>query len=75
MTAQQSKGAAALLAPWTGPHGGLPPLADVSPADIEEVLNLRSAGLSQAAIAKKFNVTQTCISRVLLRTFSRNAEA
>ena len=51
------------------------PNAKLSPADIEEVLNLRSAGLSQAAIAKKFNVTQTCISRVLLRTFSLNAEA
>jgi hypothetical protein len=38
MTAHTKHAAAALLLPWVGPYGGLPPPANVSPADIEEAI-------------------------------------
>ena len=28
----------ALMAPWAGPHGGLPPLAGVNPTALEEAM-------------------------------------
>jgi peptidyl-dipeptidase Dcp len=39
MTPQLSEKARALLAPWAGPHGGLPPLADVDIAALEVALH------------------------------------
>jgi sarcosine oxidase subunit alpha len=44
VTAQTQPEVAALLAPWPGPYGGLPPLAGVSPAAIEEWLQCEYVG-------------------------------
>jgi peptidyl-dipeptidase Dcp len=67
MTAHQRTGVATLLAPWTGPHGGLPPLADVRPDDIEEALH--------AAIGLKRAELQAIASNPATPSFENTAEA
>ena len=67
MTAHPKHAAAALLLPWVGPYGGLPPLADVSPADIEEAIC--------AAIEMKRSEVQIIASNKELPDFENTAEA
>jgi peptidyl-dipeptidase Dcp len=67
MTAHPKHAAAALLLPWVGPYGGLPPLADVSPADIEEAIC--------AAIEMKRSEVQSIASVSEPPTFQNTAEA
>ena len=67
MTAHPKHAAAALLFPWVGPYGGLPPLADVSPADIEEAIC--------AAIEMKRSEVQIIASNKELPDFENTAEA
>lgn len=50
MTTALSDRARALLAPWAGPCGGLPPLADVEPAALEEAVRA-AVGLKRAEVA------------------------
>ena len=67
MPAHTKHAAAALLLPWVGPYGGLPPLADVSPADIEEAIC--------AAIEMKRSEVQIIASNKELPDFENTAEA
>ena len=67
MPAHTKHAAAALLLPWVGPYGGLPPLADVSPADIEEAIC--------AAIEMKRSEVQSIASVSEPPTFQNTAEA
>ena len=67
MTAQTQPEVAALLAPWPGPYGGLPPLAGVSPAAIEEAM--------RASIDMKRAEVQAIASSTVPPTFENTAEA
>jgi peptidyl-dipeptidase Dcp len=67
MTAQTQPEIAALLAPWPGPYGGLPPLAGTSPAAIEEAM--------RAAIDVKRAEVQVIASSTVPPTFENTAEA
>jgi peptidyl-dipeptidase Dcp len=62
-----SADAQALLAPWPGPYGGLPPLAGASPAAIEDAM--------RAAIEMKRAEVQAIVSSTALPTFENTAEA
>ena len=59
--------AQALLAPWAGPYGGLPPLAGVNPAALEEAL--------RAAIEAKRAELQAIASNPSAPSFENTAEA
>ena len=59
--------AQALLAPWPGPYGGLPPLAGVSPAAIEDAMRV--------AIEMKRAEVQALASSTAPPTFENTAEA
>ena len=67
MTAQTQPEVAALLAPWPGPYGGLPPLAGVSPGAIEEAM--------RASIDMKRAEVQAIASSTVPPTFENTAEA
>lgn len=62
-----SSEAQALLAPWAGPYGGLPPLAGVNPAALEEAL--------RAAIEAKRAEVQSISANPAQPTFENTAEA
>jgi peptidyl-dipeptidase Dcp len=62
-----SSEAQALLAPWAGPYGGLPPLAGVNPAALEAAL--------RAAIAAKHAELQAIASNPATPSFENTAEA
>ena len=62
-----SADAQALLAPWPGPYGGLPPLAGASPGAIEEAM--------RAAIGMKRAEVQAIASNAAPPTFENTAEA
>lgn len=62
-----SADAQALLAPWPGPYGGLPPLAGVRPAAIEEAM--------RAAIEMKRAEVRAIASSTVPPTFENTAEA
>lgn len=55
------------MAPWSGPHGGLPPLAPVQPAVLEEAL--------RAAIESKRAELQAIASNAAPATFENTAQA
>ena len=67
MTTKEQPEVAALLAPWAGPYGGLPPLAGVSPAAIEEAM--------RASIDMKRAEVQAIASSTVPPTFENTAEA
>jgi peptidyl-dipeptidase Dcp len=67
MSATPSAAAQALLAPWSGPYGGLPPLSDVDPAALEEAM--------RCALAIKRNDVQAIASNPAPPTFGNTAEA
>jgi peptidyl-dipeptidase Dcp len=67
MIAQLSEKARALLAPWVGPHGGLPPLADVDVAALEEALH--------QAIESKRSEVRAIAAEEAPPTFVNTAEA
>jgi peptidyl-dipeptidase Dcp len=62
-----SADAQALLAPWPGPYGGLPPLAGASPGAIEEAM--------RDAIGMKRAEVQAIASNAAPPTFENTAEA
>ena len=66
-TATVSADAQALLAPWPGPYGGLPPLAGVNPAALEEAL--------RAAIEAKRAEVRSISANPAPPTFENTAEA
>ena len=59
--------AAALLEPWAGPYGGLPPLAGVTPAALEEAM--------RAALDIKRTEVQAVSANAALPTFANTVEA
>ena len=59
--------AQALLAPWAGPHGGLPPLAPCNPVAIEEAL--------LAALAMKRAEVEAIAANTAPPSFENTAEA
>jgi peptidyl-dipeptidase Dcp len=67
MDATTCVSAAALLAPWRGPYGGLPPLAGVAPAAIEEAM--------RAAIDIKRQEVQAVSADAAPPTFENTVEA
>jgi alpha-D-xyloside xylohydrolase len=67
MTAQTQPEVAALLDPWPGPNGGLPPLAGVSPAATEEAM--------RASIDMKRAEVQAIASRTAPPTFENTADS
>jgi peptidyl-dipeptidase Dcp len=67
MTEQAQPEVAALLAPWAGPYGGLPPLAGVSPDAIEDAL--------RAAIEMKRAEVRAIASNAAPPTFENTAAA
>ncbi len=62
-----SDAAQALLAPWVGPYGGLPPLADAMPAAIEEAI--------RAAVEIKRAEVQRVSANPAPPTFANTVEA
>ena len=67
MNTRPSPAAQALLAPWSGPYGGLPPLAGVDPAALEEAL--------RAAIEAKRAELQAIAANPSAPSFENTAEA
>ena len=67
MNTNPSPAAQALLAPWSGPHGGLPPLAGVDPAALEEAM--------RCALALKRSEVQAIAQNPAPPTFENTAEA
>ena len=67
MNTSLSPAARALLAPWSGPYGGLPPLAGVDPVALEEAM--------REALALKRNEVQAIAANPAPPTFGNTAEA
>ena len=67
MNTRPSPAAQALLAPWSGPYGGLPPLAGVDPAALEEAM--------RCALDLKRGEVQAIASNPALPSFENTAEA
>ena len=67
MSTTPSAAAQALLAPWSGPYGGLPPLSDVNPAALEEAM--------RCALDLKRSDVQAIASNPAPPTFENTAEA
>jgi peptidyl-dipeptidase Dcp len=67
MNTSPSPAAQALLAPWSGPYGGLPPLAGVDPAALEEAMH--------CALDLKRGEVQAIASNPAPPTFKNTAEA
>jgi len=67
MNTSPSPAAQALLAPWSGPYGGLPPLAGVDPAALEEAV--------RCALDLKRGEVQAIASNPAPPSFENTAEA
>ena len=67
MNTRPSPAAQALLAPWSGPYGGLPPLAGVDPAALEEAM--------RCALDLKRGEVQAIASNPAPPSFENTAEA